>query len=389
MKSRVYLDYAATTPLREEAAAAMAAAQRCCEFNPSSLHAEGRAARAALDDARERVAAAIGATRREIVFTSGGTEANNLALIGTLNALPRPAHVVVSSVEHSAVLRPLSLLREKGVEEAVLSVDSSGHVDPSNFARILRPDTRLASIMYANNEVGSIEPIAELAAIARERGVLFHTDAVAAAMWLDLEVNRLGVDMLSLSAHKVYGPRGIGALYVRRGVPVRPLLVGGGQEAGLRSGTENVGAAIGFARALELAVAERDEAGRRVAALRDRLEAGVRQALPESTINGAKGPRLPNIVNFSVEGTEAAELLVALDLDGVAVSAGSACATGALEPSHVLTAMGSLSGGGIRFSLGITTTAREVDRAVEALARIRAGGLVGLKTNRARLEAEA
>jgi cysteine desulfurase len=366
----------------------MAAAERHCAFNPSSLHAEGRAARAALDDARERIAAAIGATRRDIVFTSGGTEANNLALFGTLRALPRPAHVVVSAVEHSAVLRPLALLREQGVETTVLSVNPDASVDPANFARTLRQDTRLASVMYANNEVGTIQPITELAAIARERGVLFHTDAVAAAMWLALDVDRLGVDMLSLSAHKVYGPRGIGALYVRRGVPIGPLLFGGGQESGRRSGTENVGAAVGFARALELAVAERDEAARHVAALRDRLEAEIRRALPDATVNGAGAQRLPNILNVSFGGIEAAELLVALDLEGVAISAGSACATGALEPSHVLAAMGAPSGG-IRFSLGTRTTAGEVDRAAETLARICAGGSGVLKTNRARLEAEA
>lgn len=367
----------------------MAAIDPYCEFNPSSLHAEGRAARAALDDARERVAAAIGATRREIVFTSGGTEANNLALAGVVHAVPRPSHVVVSAIEHSAILRPLALLREEGVEATILSVDADGYVDPSNFARALRPDTCLASIMYANNEVGAVEPIAELAAMARGRGVLFHTDAVAAAMWLDLDVRRLGVDLMSLSAHKVYGPRGIGALYVRRGVPITPLLLGGGQEGGLRSGTENVRAAVGFARALELAVAERDENGRRVEALRDRLETGIRRAIPGSRINGAGAVRLSNIANVSIEGVAAGDLLVALDLEGVAVSAGSACATGALEPSHVLAAMGGPSDGGIRLSLGTKTTAGEVDLTVEKLARICAGGMGRVKTNRARLEAEA
>lgn len=367
----------------------MAAAEPQCAFNPSSLHAEGRAARALLDDARERVAAAVGATRREIVFTSGGTEANNLALIGALDALPRPAHVVVSAIEHSAILRPLALLRERGVETTVLSVNRDGSIDPANLLRVLRPDTRLVSIMYSNNEVGTVEPIAELATIARERGVLFHTDAIAAAMWLDLDVGRLGVAMLSLSAHKVYGPAGIGALYVRRGVPVGPLLLGGGQEAGLRAGTENVRAAIGFARALELAVAEREENGRRVRALLDRLEAGVVRAIPGASINGGAAARLPSILNISIDGIAAGELLVALDLAGIAVSAGSACATGALEPSHVLAAMGASPSGGIRFSLGTTTTAGEVDRAIETLARICAGGMGGLKTNRARLEAEA
>lgn len=367
----------------------MAAVEPQCEFNPSSLHAEGRSARAVLDDARERVAVAVGATRREIVFTSGGTEANNLALIGALRAMPRPAHAVVSAVEHSAVLRPLDFLSRQGVETTVLSVDRHGYVDPSNFARALRPDTRLASVMYANNEIGTIEPVSALAAIARDRGVLFHTDAVAAGMWLDLDVERLGIDLLSLSAHKVYGPRGIGALYVRRGVPLSPLVMGGGQEAGMRSGTENVRAAAGFARALELAVSERNEAGGRVACLRDRLESGIVESLPGVRINGGGARRLPSLLNIGIEGIEAGELLVALDLEGIAVSAGSACATGALEPSHVLEAIGAPPGGGIRFSLGTTTTPDEVDRTVERLVRIYAGGLGRLKTNRARLEAEA
>jgi cysteine desulfurase len=382
------LDYAATAPLREGAAVAMAALEES-KRNPSSLHAEGRAARVMLDDARERIAAAIGARRGEIVLTSGGTEADNLALIGVLHAVPRPAHVVVSAIEHSAVLRALEHLSDDGVETTVLSVDNSGSVDPANFARVLRPHTRLASIMYANNEVGTIQPIPLLAAIAREHGVLFHTDAVAAAMWLDLDVTRLGVDLLSLSAHKVYGPHGVGALYVRRGVPLSPMLLGGGQEGGRRSGTENVAGAVGFARALELAVAERPEVTARVGGLRERLEDGIHERIPGSRLNGAAAQRLPNICNCSVQGVEAGDLLIALDLAGLAVSAGSACATGALEPSHVLAAMGASSGGGLRLSLGIGTTADDIEGALEILAGACAGGLGRFKTNRARLETQA
>jgi len=402
--NRIYFDYAATTPVRAEVADAMRDAAGQCNFNPSSLHFEGRQARAALDAARDRAAAAIGSHRDEIVFTSGGTEAANLALIGATRAVARPAHVVASAIEHRAVLASLDRLREDGFETSLVPVDREGRVDPMEFERSLRPHTVLASIMYANNEVGTVQPIAELSEIAHRRGILFHTDAVAAPTWLPIDVGTLGVDLLSVSAHKFYGPKGVGLLYVRRGVPAAPLIVGGGQESGRRSGTENLAGVVGMARALELAVAERAQVAKEVAALRDRLEAGIGSRVPGATVNAGGAVRLANCANVSLAGVDPAALMIALDLAGICASAGSACASGALEPSHVLAAMAHEGGGpasGVRFSLGRATTLAEVERAVGILpavvADLRAlgspvtiaGGMGRLETNRARLEAGA
>lgn len=401
---RIYLDHAATTPVRSEVADAMREAADQCNFNPSSLHFEGRRARAALDAARDCVAAAIGATRAEILFTSGGTEANNLALLGATRGLTHPAHVVASAIEHRAVLAALDRLREDGFETSLVPVDRQGRVDPAEFERSLRPQTTLASIMYANNEVGTVQPIAELAEIARRRGVLFHTDAVAAPSWLPIDAPALGVDFLSISAHKFYGPKGVGLLYVRRGVPLTPVIVGGGQESGRRSGTENVPGIVGMARALELAVAERPQAAGNVAALRDRLEAGIRSRVAGVSVNGGDAPRLANCSNLSFAGVDPAALIIALDLAGVSASAGSACTSGALEPSHVLAAMAwkeASPASGVRFSLGTATTPADIERVLGILpavvADLRAsgppvtiaGGMGRLETNRARLEAGA
>jgi cysteine desulfurase len=396
------MDHAATTPIRREVTRAVDDAALPGSFNPSSLHAEGRRARFILDDARDRVAAAIGARRTEIVFTSGGTEANNLALLGVIAASPRPAHVVASAIEHHAVLAALEGLQAGGVEVTLLPVDGEGRVDPAVFERALRPATVLASFMYANNEVGTIEPIARLAAIARRHGVVFHTDAVAAPLWLSLDVQALGVDLLSLAAHKFYGPKGVGVLYVRDGVPLAPQIVGGGQESGRRSGTPNVPGIVGLALALELAEADRPGAAQRVGALRDHLESETRRRVPGAAVNGGGAARLPGFSNLSFEGVEASELLVALDLAGIAVSGGSACTSGTLGPSHVLRAMGKgQNATGVRFTLGAATTLEEIEVAIVALvaavAQLRARGdspLLSrgkgrLETNRARLEAEA
>jgi cysteine desulfurase len=402
---RIYLDHAATTPLRTEVAQAVQEAWSGCDFNPSSLHAEGRRARAAVDDARDRIASAIGAKRSEIVFTSGGTEANNLALRGVLATMDRPAHVAASAVEHHAVLEAVNQLSDDGIETTLVGVDERGRVDPAQFELALRPHTALASIMYANNEVGTVQPIAELAAIAHGRGVLFHTDAVAAPLWLPIDVRDLGVDLLSISAHKFGGPKGAGLLFVREGVPIAPVIPGGGQQSGRRSGTEDVPGIIGLALALELAGRERERAALTRAGLRDRLEAGIRSRVPEVWVNAAGAPRLPNASNVSFAGTDAAALLIALDLAGIAVSAGSACTSGTLEPSHVLAAMAPGRTGppsGIRFSLGPATTPEEIDRVLAVLpalvgslraqgeaAGAAAGGMGRLETNRARLEAQA
>jgi cysteine desulfurase len=340
--------------------------------NPSSLHAEGRRARAGLDEARDKVAAFLGVSRKEITFTGSGSEADNQAILGVARSrAARGKHIVSTRIEHHAVLHALDALREDGYEITLLGVDERGLIDARAFASALRDDTILASVMYANNEIGVVQPIAELAAIARERGVLFHTDAVQAPGWLDIRPRALGVDLLALSAHKFYGPKGVGMLYVREGVEVPALVHGGGQEFGRRSGTENVAGIVGFAAALERV---RDDAARsaRAASLRDRLERGI-AAIEDVRINGSGAPRLPNNSNVSFAGIDSETLLMRLDLEGVAVSAGSACTSGALEPSHVIAALGTdprWHQGVIRFSLGEGTSEEEIDRVLELLPRI-------------------
>jgi cysteine desulfurase len=337
--------------------------------NPSSLHTEGRRAAAVLDAARESVAASLGAARNEIVFTSSGTEANNLAILGVLRAGVPGAHLVTTAFEHQAVLATVERARAEGFEVTVLPVGRSGSVDVQAFAEALAPPTVLASVMYANNEIGTVQPLADLAEIARARGVLFHTDAIAAASWSPMDVRLLNVDLLSLSAHKCGGPKGVGALFLRRGVPLAPILYGGGQEFGRRPGTPNVEGIAGMAAALALATEEREAQRQRVCVLRDRLEAGIRATIPDVRVNGS-GPRLPNILNVSFAGLDSAALLIALDLAGVAVSAGSACTSGIPGPSHVIAALGLESrwqGGAIRFSLGTSTTQGEVERVLELM----------------------
>ena len=369
---RIYLDHAATTPLRTEVADAMRAAlDEEPTFNPSSLHhAEGRRARARLDDARNRVAAALGVSRKEVTFTGGGTESDNLALAGAVRAMGKKGRIVASAIEHHAVLHSLDALADEGFEICLIPVNGEGRVDPGAFEAALVPGTLLASIMYANNEIGTVQPVAELAQIARRRGVTFHTDAVQAPAWLPVRIPDLGADLVSISAHKFGGPRGVGAMLVRQGVAVQPVVRGGGQEFGRRSGTENVLGTAAMARALELAVTERPEAAVRIAALRDRLEAGILERVPEARVLGAGAPRMPNISSVAFAGLASEALLVRLDLDGVAVSAGSACTSGALEPSHVVAALGvprEWQTGVIRFSLGSGTTAQEIDRVLELL----------------------
>lgn len=379
--ARIYLDNAATTPVRPEVVEAMVPLLGG-GYNPSSLHAEGRAARAALDGARETVARVLGAAPREIVFTAGGSEADVLAIVGAARArtradaaeradgAPVPGHVVTTAIEHHAVLHAVDVLERDGWRVTRLPVDANGLVEPDRFAAALTPETAVASVMLANNETGTIEPVARLATIARERGVVFHTDAIQAAGWVPLEVDALGVDLLSLSAHKLHGPKGAGALYVRRGTPLEPLIVGGPQEHGVRAGTENLAGIAGFATALALAEAERPATGARVAALRDRLEAGILAAVPDVLVNGAGAPRLPNILSVAFADAPSDALLIRLDLEGIAAAAGSACAAGSLEPSHVIAALGvpdRYRGGVVRFSLSRATTDAEVDRVLAKL----------------------
>ncbi|MBV8725065.1 MAG: cysteine desulfurase [Candidatus Eremiobacteraeota bacterium] len=368
MNSQIYLDHAATTPLRGEVVDEMRGAQDAAGYNPSSLHAPGRRARVLLDNCRDRVAAQLGATRTEVIFNSGGTESNNQALLGILARSRRPTHVVASAIEHRAVLATLEYLSDEGCEISLVPVQPDGVIDPQRFADALRPNTQLASVMYANNEIGSVQPVAALAAVARERGILFHTDAVQAPCWLPLGVETLGVDLLSLSAHKFGGPKGLGVLYCRRGVTLTPLIHGGGQESGRRAGTENVAGIAGMARALELASEERD-AATRIAQLRDWLEAQILGAVDGVRVNGT-GRRLPNVLNLSFDAVESAELLIRLDLAGIAASAGSACASGALQASHVLAALGlplRWQRGAVRFSLGAQTARADVERVAEVL----------------------
>jgi cysteine desulfurase len=379
----VYLDHAATTPLRPEVLSAMLPYLTDHFGNPSSIHAEGRIARQGLDEARETVGRILGAKPREVVFTSGGSEADNLALKGAAwAASARGRHIVTSSVEHKAVMNTCSVLERSGFTVTYVPVDRYGRVDPADVSAAITERTTLVSIMYANNEVGTLQPIAEIGAICRERRVLFHTDAVQAGGMLPLDVDALGVDLLSLGAHKLYGPKGVGALFLRQGTGLMPQIQGGAQERQRRAGTENVAAIVGFARALELAQgdqAARDAENGRLAALRDRLIAEA-TAIVEVELTGHPTERLANNASFLAEGVEGGDLVAGLDLEGVEASTGSACTTGSTEPSHVLLAMGigaDRAHGSLRLSAGRDTTASDVDRALDAtrtvVARLREG----------------
>lgn len=383
MKKRIYLDHAATTAVNVDVLAEMLPFFTDLGHNPSSLHAEGRQARAGLDRARDRVAAALGVARKEITFVGSGSEADNQAILGVARAhRAKGTHVISTQIEHSAVLRALDALRDEGFEVTLLPVDERGLVDPTVFAGALRDDTVLASVMYANNELGVIQPIAALAAAAREHGVIFHTDAVQAAAWIDVRPRQLGVDLLTLSAHKFGGPKGVGVLYVRDGIALQPLVHGGGQEFGRRSGTENVAGIIGLAAAFDRVVAASPGRAQQVARLRDRFEAGLRARIAGIRVNGEDAPRLPNISNVSFDGFDSEALLVRFDLEGIAVSAGSACTSGVLEPSHVIAALNidpRWQRGVIRFSLGEGTTEEEIDRVLEVVPRI-TGQLQGRAT---------
>jgi len=370
---RVYLDHSATTPLRPEVRSAMAPYEDEAFANPSSLHRDGQRAKRALDGARAAMADALGAAPAEILFTGGGTEGDNQALVGAVRAARgRGRHLITTAIEHHAVLNTCRWLETQGYAVTYLPVDAGGVVDLDALARSLREDTVLVSVMLANNEVGTVEPLAEVARLAHARGALVHTDAVQAVGKLPVRVDELGVDLLTLTAHKFGGPKGVGALYVRRGTPLEPLLYGGHQEGGLRAGTQNVPGIVGLAEALRLAVAELPQETARLAALRDRLEEGV-LAVGDARVNGDRRVRLPNILNVGIAGVEGEALLLALDMQGVAVSTGSACSAGQEGASHVLEAMGvppEYIRGSLRFSLGHTTTAEEIEVAIDAVARV-------------------
>ena len=369
----IYLDYAATTPVDPRVMKAMLPYLTEHFGNPSSIHSAGRRARRGLDEARETVASLIGAEPREVVFTSGGSEADNLAVKGVAWARSaRGRHIVISGVEHKAVLHTCQVLERQGFEVTYLGVDRFGRVDPEGVRAAITERTTLVSIIAAQNEVGTLQPIAEIGAIYRSHGVLFHTDAVQAAASEPLDVDGLGVDLLSLSAHKLHGPKGIGALFVRRGTSLLPQLQGGAQERQRRAGTENVAGAVGFAAALELAqgdVQARERERGRQAQLRDALIERL-LTLPGVTLTGDPERRLPNNASFIIDYLEGADLVAALDLEGVEASTGSACTSGSTEPSHVLLAMGiepSRARGSLRLTLGRETTPEALRSAAETI----------------------
>ena len=361
---RIYMDHAATTPVRPEVWEAMLPYFSTEFGNPSSVYSWGRSARKALDSARDKVAALLGASASEIVFTSGGSEGANLAIKGVAWAdQNKGKHIITSAIEHHAVLDTVLWLETQGFEVTILPVDEYGLVDPAQVEAALRPDTILVSIMHANNEVGTIQPISEIGALVRARGVRFHTDAVQTAGALDLNVDALNVDLLSISAHKFYGPKGVGALYVRKGVRLHPLIHGGGQEKRRRAGTENVAGIVGLAKAFELAQEEREAESARLQKLRDRLIEGLLQ-IPHTRVNGSLERRLPNNVSGCFEFIEGESLLLNLDLRGIAASSGAACTSGSLDPSHVLLAMGlshEIAHGSLRLTLGRENTEADVD----------------------------
>lgn len=368
---RVYFDHNATTPLAPEVLQAMMPFLTEEYGNASSIHSAGQRARGGVERAREQVAALLGAREKEIVFTSGGTEADNLALRGVVGAADRPRkHVITSTIEHHAVLNTCQALEAEGVAVTYVPVSGGGLVEPEEVRRALTPDTVLITIMHANNELGTVQPIAEIAAIAREHRIPFHTDAVQSVGKLPVDVRALGVDLLSLSAHKIYGPKGVGALFVRRGVRLKPLFFGGHHERDRRPGTENVAGIVGLGAAAERAAAHLSEDARRLAALRDELEQRVLARVPHTGVNGDRERRTPNTTNLYFDFVEGEPLVIALDLKGVACSTGAACSAGAVEPSHVLTAIGlepARARASLRFSLGRANTREEVDYVSEVL----------------------
>lgn len=370
---KVYLDHAATTPVHPEVLVAMLPYFHNYFGNPSSVHSFGRDARKAVDAAREAVAKAIGADPREVFFTSGGTESDNIAIQGVALARKQNGrHIVTSKIEHHAVLDTCHFLESQGYDVTYLPVDENGLVSVADFEAALRPETILVSIMHANNEMGAIQPIKEMAAIARAKKITFHTDAVQTVGSIPVDVKDLGVDLLSFSAHKFYGPKGIGVLYIKKGTRMKPLYHGGSQERKYRPGTENHVGIVGLAKALELATEGLKSRQARIQALRDKLIAGL-LALPEVKLNGHPTQRLPGNANVSVRYVEGESLILSLDMQGIAVSSGSACTSGSLEPSHVLLAMGLTheeAHGSLRLTLGIDNTEEDVDYVLSAMPAI-------------------
>ena len=368
---RIYLDNNATTPLDPEVFEAMKPYLASDYGNASSIHWFGQNVKAAVETAREQVARLLGARAREIVLTSGGTEADNLAIFGILGAArQKEKHIITSSIEHHAVMNAGKAIEQQGVEVTYLRVGSEGIVDPDDVGRAIRPETVLISIMHANNEIGTIQPVPEIARIAAEHDIYFHTDAVQSAGKIPLNVEELGVDLLSLSAHKIHGPQGVGALYVRRGTPLRPLLYGGHHERDRRAGTENVAGAVGFGKAAEMAANPAAGEIERVARLRDQLESSILANVPQVRINGDPQRRLPSTSNLEFSYVEGEGFVIAMDLKGVACSTGAACSSGSLEPSHVMSAIRKTADqarSSIRFSLSRFNTMEDIQHTLEIL----------------------
>ena len=368
---RIYMDNAATTAICPEALSAMLPCFAQNYGNPSSIHATGREARKALEDARRRVADCLGAKPNEIYFTSGGSESDNWAIKGAAFAnRAKGNHIITTAIEHHAVLHTCQWLEKQGFEITYLPVDEYGLVSPADVEKAITDKTILISVMAANNEIGTLQPIAEIGRIARKAGILFHTDAVQAVGAIPVDVKAWNVDMLSLSGHKFHAPKGIGALYIRKGVRISNLIFGGAQERGLRAGTENLPGIVGLGKAIELAVAELPEYSERLTRLRDKLIDGILTAIPDVQLNGHRTQRLPGNVNVSVRYVEGEALLMRLDLAGIAASSGSACTSGSLDPSHVLLAIGlphEVAHGSLRLSLGSETTEEDVDYVIATL----------------------
>ncbi|MBE6529084.1 MAG: cysteine desulfurase [Ruminococcaceae bacterium] len=370
----VYADHAATTPMSETAIAAMTEAMRTVWGNPSSLHTVGQEAKVALENAREEIASLLGATAKEITFTSGGSEADNQAIVSAakLGAAKGKKHIVSTKFEHHAILHTLNKLEKEGYEVTYLDVHENGLVTPEQVKEAIRPDTALVTIMYANNEIGTLQPIREIGAVCRAAGVLFHTDAVQAIGHIAVDVVKDNIDLLSLSAHKFRGPKGVGILYARRGIRLATLIEGGAQERGKRAGTENIPAIVGMAAALKEAVANLEANTAKVVPLREKLITGLRK-IPYSHLNGDRDARVPGIVNFCFEGIEGESLLLLLDMRGIACSSGSACTSGSLDPSHVLLSLGiphEVAHGSLRISIDETNTEEQIDYILEAVPQV-------------------
>lgn len=374
MKGKIYMDNAATTPVREEVLEAILPYFREYYGNASSVYAIAKESKKALERARAQVAAAIGAKPEEIYFTAGGSESDNMALRGVVNASRQEKkHIITTKIEHHAILHTAEYLEKKGVEVTYLGVDEFGCVSPAEVEQAIRPETILISVMFANNEIGTIQPIQEIGAIAKKHGILFHTDAVQALGHMPIDVDSMHIDLLSMSGHKLGAPKGIGAIYIRKGSRVAPLIFGGAQERKQRAGTENIPGIVGMGLAAELAVKEMDEMTEKLTALRDKLIGGILEKIPHSRLNGHPEKRLPGNCNISFEFIEGESLLLLLDTLGVAASSGSACTSGSLDPSHVLMAIGlphEVAHGSLRLTLDRDNTEEDVDFVLEKLPAI-------------------